>query len=245
MTPPPLLNDPVEEELWNMFNGGSIKPSSLLWAFQLLKSRKRWETKSPHWLSPSPPGDERGWCPLPNFEEILEGLEGCSYFNTLDLFYGYWQISLAEHCMDMNTFKCKLGTSQFKLKPFGLLIDPATCQRMMSEEVEGLPYARVYVNEIEIFLKDHTSQMKGVKTVLRRASEAELRLKIKNYNSALSYVLLLGHVVSQGPISVDPEKTGAIQTLQFLITGRNFEVFWGWPPIISYSSKISQKRKHL
>jgi hypothetical protein len=28
--------------------------------------------------------------PLPNIEEILDDLQGCRYFSTIDLFSGYW-----------------------------------------------------------------------------------------------------------------------------------------------------------
>lgn len=70
---------------------------------------------------------------LLNMEKILEDLEGCLYFTTLDLFSGYWKIPLAEHCKDLTTFICNSGTFRSAFMPFGLVNAPTSFQKMVNE----------------------------------------------------------------------------------------------------------------
>ena len=68
---------------------------------------------------------------LAKIEQIFDDLEGSAYFDSLDLFSGYWKIRMAQHCKEMTTFACSYETCKVEFMPFGLMNVPSTFQRMM------------------------------------------------------------------------------------------------------------------
>lgn len=92
-----------------------------------------------------------GRFPISNMKEILEDLQGCSYFTTSDLSSGYWQIPVADECKNRTTFTCQFGTYRFEVIPFDLMNAPATFQRMMNKTSKELQFCRVYLGDILIF----------------------------------------------------------------------------------------------
>ena len=109
--------------------------------------------------------------PLPKIKEILEDLCGSSYFTSLDIFSGYWQIQLDEQCKENTTFTSRFGTFQFEVMPLGLMNAPATFQRMMDSILRTIPFARLYLDDVVIFskhLKGHLNHAQAVLHILKR-----------------------------------------------------------------------------
>ncbi len=68
---------------------------------------------------------------LPRVDKILDDMLGSSLFTTIDLFQGYWQIKMTENCREKAAFKCRYGTFQFEVMPFGPMNSQARFQRMI------------------------------------------------------------------------------------------------------------------
>lgn len=58
--------------------------------------------------------------PIPNFEELLENLNGATVFITLDLALGYLQMPLEETYKDKTAFTTESQTGEFQRAMFGL-----------------------------------------------------------------------------------------------------------------------------
>ena len=67
--------------------------------------------------------------PLPRIDETLDALDGASYFSTLDLASGYWQVEMHPKDEEKAAFVSPFGFYQFRVMPFGLCNAPATFQR--------------------------------------------------------------------------------------------------------------------
>jgi len=70
--------------------------------------------------------------PLPNMADTFVKLDGATYFSSLDLKAGYWQISIHPDDMGKTAFVVPgYGLHRFKVFSFGLCNAPATSQRLM------------------------------------------------------------------------------------------------------------------
>lgn len=69
--------------------------------------------------------------PLPRIDESLEQLSGYSWFSTLDMFSGYWQVELDPADKTKTAFATRRGLFQFRVMPFGLCCAPATFERLV------------------------------------------------------------------------------------------------------------------
>jgi hypothetical protein len=149
--------------------------------------------------------------PLPNIEEILDDLQGCRYFSTIDLFSGYWQVKVSESCKEKTTFVCKYGTFSFEVMPFGLMNAPATFQRMMDRILSQLPFVQVYIDDVVIFSKTLKEHVEHIFQTIKTIGAHGLKLKLSKCFFAHPEIKVLGHVVNEQGVSTDPDKVAIIQ----------------------------------
>ena len=88
--------------------------------------------------------------PLPRIDDTIEAMAGVSWFSTLDLKSGYWQVPLDNSSKEKTAFSTGNGLWQFNVMPFGLCNAPATFERLMEQVLFGLPMsvALVYLDDI-------------------------------------------------------------------------------------------------
>ena len=77
--------------------------------------------------------------PLPRIEDTLDALVSSSWFSTVDLQSGYWQIAMNENDKEKTAFSVGNGLWQFKVVSFGLCNVPATFgKRVVKLDLEDL-----------------------------------------------------------------------------------------------------------
>ena len=132
--------------------------------------------------------------PLPRIDDSLNSLSGQSWFSTLDLASGYWQVRLSEDAKPKTAFATHSGLFQFAVMPFGLCNAPATFERLMSQVMRGLHWKRclVYIDDILVFGHDFESALESLELVLIRVAEYGLQLKSTKCNLFRSSVPFLG-----------------------------------------------------
>lgn len=88
--------------------------------------------------------------PLPRIDDCLDALAGCSWFSTLDLCSGYWQVAMNEEDKPKTAFSTGNGLYQFTVMSFGLCNAPATFERLMEKVLSGLPWevCLLYLDDI-------------------------------------------------------------------------------------------------
>ena len=150
--------------------------------------------------------------PLPRIDDSLNSLSGQSWFSTLDLASGYWQVRLSEDAKPKTAFATHSGLFQFAVMPFGLCNAPATFERLMSQVMRGLHWKRclVYIDDILVIGHDFESALQSLELVLIRVAEYGLQLKSTKFHLFRSSVPFLEHIVGRAGLECDPAKVSAV-----------------------------------
>ena len=150
--------------------------------------------------------------PLPRIDDTLEALSGATWFSTLDLRSGYWQVEVHPSDRENTAFSTGRGLWQFKVMPFGLCNAPATFERLMEKVLAGLPLTvrLIYLDDILVPGHTFTDHTKNLRMVLLRLREAKLKLSPKKCVLFQRQVKFLGHIVSEAGVATDPEKLRAV-----------------------------------
>ena len=150
--------------------------------------------------------------PLPRIDDCLSVLFGNSFFSTLDLIAGYWQVLMAEMDRLKTAFITNNGLFEFNVMPFGLTNAPATFQRYMDVVLAGLKWKSVlvYLDDIGIFSQTFEEHLGHLREVFERLRKYNLRLKPSKCNFFQREFKYLGHIISAEGIGCDPDKVKAI-----------------------------------
>src|ERR1043165_7974814 len=171
---------------------------------------------------------EKDVYPLPTIQEILNSFNGASWFTSLDLASGYWQVAMKEEDKKKTAFITKFGTYEFNVMPFGLTNAPATFQRLMDKILR--PYINkfvvVYLDDITIYSKTFQEHLDHVQQVMNVLKEANLKLNLAKCYFFLNNIKFLGHIIGKDGIKTDeqlvdkiknfPEPTNLRQLRRFL-----------------------------
>ena len=207
---PPHLYDQVKSHLNDMLKLGAIKKSYSPWSSSIVLVQKKDGTLrfciDLRELNNRTIKDNYS---LPRIEHHLEQLIGATWFTTLDLKSGYWQVELDEEAKPLTAFTVgPLGFYECETMPFGAVNAPATFQRLMDSCLGdlNLKWCVVYLDDIIIYAKTPEEMLNRLRGVFERLREAKLKLKPSKCNFFLREISYLGHRVSESGIATDPAK---------------------------------------
>ena len=90
---------------------------------------------------------------------------------------------------------------EWKFMPFGLKNAPAKFQRVMDEALQGLSYARCYIDDILVYslsVEDHCAH---VETILERLEAVGLTCHPGKCVFGVQEILYLGHLIRPGTLA--------------------------------------------
>ncbi|RVW77925.1 Retrovirus-related Pol polyprotein from transposon 17.6 [Vitis vinifera] len=138
------------------------------------------------------------------------------------------QILMAPEDMEKTSFITEWGTYCYRVMPFGLKNAGATYQRaattlfhdMMHRDVE------VYVDDMIVKSRDRSDHLAALERFFERIRQFRLRLNPKKCTFGVTSGKLLGYMVSERGIEVDPDKIRAILDMPAPRTERRSEASW-------------------
>ena len=150
--------------------------------------------------------------PLPHIDMLVDNTAGHPILSFMDGFFGYNQILMAPKDMEKTSFITEWGTYCYRVMLFGLKNVGATYRRaattlfhdMMHRDVE------VYVDDMIVKSRDRADHLVALKRFFERIRQFRLRLNPKKCTFGVTSGKLLGHIVSERGIKVDPKKIKAI-----------------------------------
>lgn len=151
--------------------------------------------------------------PLPRIDDALDSLANASWFSTLDLVSGYWQVEIDPKDKPKTTFITRQGLYEFNVLSFGLCNAPSTFQRLMDLVLADLQWSTclVYLDDIIVFGRSFEEHLQRLDVVLGKLEGANLKVKPAKCNLFAKRVQYLGHVISAEGVRVDPAKVKVVR----------------------------------
>ncbi|KAA0066746.1 uncharacterized protein E5676_scaffold384G00790 [Cucumis melo var. makuwa] len=153
--------------------------------------------------------------PLPHIDMLVNNTAGYSTFSFMDGFSGYNQIKMAEEDREKMTFITLWGTFYYKVMPFGLKNVGATYQRAMVTLFHDMMH-----KEIEVYVDDMIAKSKAdedhtitLQKLFDRLRKYQLKFNPSKCTFGATSGKLLGFIVSEEGIKVDPDKVRAIMEM--------------------------------
>ena len=149
---------------------------------------------------------------LPDIDALMSELGGASYFLTLDLESGFWQIPVTESTSKLLTFATPFGNFQYLRLPYSVCSGPQEFHRRVVQAVAMIPGVLVYIDDIVIFaetIKEHNVRLALL--VLKALKEAGFMLNETKCKYAQKRIKFLGHIVEGGKLRPNPDKIAAIK----------------------------------
>src|ERR1043165_2958402 len=167
--------------------------------------------------------------PLPRIDDMLEQFREASWFSSIDLASGYWQIEMDEKDKEKTAFTCHIGLFEFNVMPFGLKNAPPTFQRMMNEILrEWLDdFVVVYIDDIMIYSKTFEEHLKHIEKILKKLKEVNLMLKLNKCKWCEQNIEFLGHIVGKDGLKPDPRKIEKVKKIKEPMTVTEVRSFLG------------------
>ncbi|RDX83333.1 hypothetical protein CR513_35752, partial [Mucuna pruriens] len=153
--------------------------------------------------------------PLPHINLLVDNTVQHSCYSFMDGFSGYNQIQMALEGKEKTTFITTWGTFYYKVMPFGLKNAEATYQRamvtlfhnMMHKEVE------VYVDDLIAKSKTPRQHIDDLRKLFERLRKYWLKLNPVKCTFGVGTGKLLGFIVNERGIELDPDKVKAIRNM--------------------------------
>jgi hypothetical protein len=146
--------------------------------------------------------------PLPRIDDLFDQLKGACVFSKIDLRSGYHQLMIRATDIPKTAFITRYGLYEYMVMSFGLTNAPAYFMHLINKVfMEYLDkFVVVFIDNILIFSKNEEEHDEHLRLVLQKLRENQLYAKLKKCEFWLKEVSFLGHIISQGGISVDPSK---------------------------------------
>jgi hypothetical protein len=147
----------------------------------------------------------------------------------VDGFSRYNQIKVKNTDRYKTTFTTHWGTFVYECMPFGLFNAGATFQRAMKIDFDDLisKIIQVYLDDLTIYSKNQLDHFGHLRKVLMRCKKFDISLNPYKYIFGITKRKLLGHIVFDSRISIDPERIVSILNLPAPTSKKEVQAFMG------------------
>lgn len=175
--------------------------------------------------------------PMPRIDDQLDMLNGNTFYTSLDLASGYYQIPISDACKHLTAFITPDGLYQFKKMPFGLVNSPAVFQRTINQVLGNARFnsAIAYMDDILVPGKNFEEGLERLENVFKLLRIAKLTLNLQKCDFFQKEIEYLGYEI--GEHGIRPGKTKIVSVEQFP-TPRNVHEVRQFVGLASYFRKF-------
>jgi len=166
--------------------------------------------------------------PLPHIEDLLTKTSEARVFSKIDLVSGFHQIPVHEEDQHYLAFTALDDSYTYCYVPFGLNIAPALFTRALNRAlVRCQEYTAVYVDDILVYSASIDEHLTHLSQVFESLGKANFRVSMKKSTLGVDTIMYLGHILTPGQITQDPEKVKAVREFPIPMTVKGVRRFLG------------------
>jgi hypothetical protein len=181
--------------------------------------------------------------PIPKIQDVLQKLGGFTFATSLDLNMGYYTIRLTPGSSRLCTIIFPWGKYQYTCLPMGVAGSPDVFQEKMNTLMDGLEFVRCYLDDLLVITKgSFTEHLEKTEQVLKRLSQAGLRVNITKSAFGTQELEYLGYLLTPTGIRPVAKKVEAIQRLEPPKTVRQLRRLLG---MVNYYRDMWKRRSHI
>jgi len=148
---------------------------------------------------------------IPQIDDVLDSLSFSSYFHSIDLIRGYWQICESDGSHLKTAFVPREGTFIYKRMPFGVVNGPHEFQLLMDRIFGDVKdKVAVYIDDLTPHDKTATEANSHLRETLQKLRMIGMKCHVMKCSFLYTKITLLGFVISAEGIAPDPKKVKAI-----------------------------------
>jgi hypothetical protein len=143
--------------------------------------------------------------PLTQIDDLFDKMRGARVFSKIDLWSGYHQMKIRPSDIPKTAFSTQYGLYEFTVMSFGLTNALAYFMNLMNKVfMEYLDiFVVVFIDDILIYSKSDSDHEEHLRLVLQKLRDNQLYAKYSKCEFWIDEVPFLGHIISNGGISVD------------------------------------------
>lgn len=167
--------------------------------------------------------------PILDINLTLQNLGNAKFFSTIDLESGYHQINIRDTDRQKTAFSINGAKYEFVRMPFGLKNAPSIFQRCVDDILRPYigKFAYVYIDDVLIFSNSEEEHIEHITTIINALHQANMKISAEKSHFYSTSIEFLGHIIKNGRITVDPEKTAAMQNYPIPKTLKELRSFLG------------------
>ena len=167
--------------------------------------------------------------PLPHIDTLIDNTATNRFFSFVDRFSSYNQIKMAKEDKANTAFTTHWGTYAYNAMPFGLKNVGATYQRAIVTLFHDMMHKEIEVYVDDMIAKSHIARdhLVDLRKLFKRLIKYRLRLNPNKCAFRASSRKLLGFIVNQRGIKVDPTRVQAIWDMSTPQTEKQIHSFLG------------------
>ena len=166
--------------------------------------------------------------PIPRIQEILDNLNGLSWFSVLDQGKAYYQEFMSSNSQPLTAFITHWGLYEWVRIPFGLSRAPGSFQRFMENCLGDLRDSDCvpYLDDIIIFSATFEDHIENRRKVLRRLKKHRVKLKPRKCKLFEREVTFLRRIVSKEGYKLDPSSIKLVLALSNFLESPTVSMIW-------------------
>jgi hypothetical protein len=182
--------------------------------------------------------------PLPRIDQVIDSIAGCELLSFVDAYSGFHQIPLYEPDQIKTSFITLYGAYCYLTMPFGLRNAGATYQRCMQKCLHDQidKNVKVYVDDVVIKTKESKSLIDDLRETFTNLRRFRMKLNLAKCTFVVPAGKLLGFLVSNRGIEVNPGKIRAIERMKPPVNLKEVQKFTGCLASLSrFISRLGEK----